>query len=235
MAKTIMASIIGHRGAAGLAKENSLAGFEIAADMGLSWVEADARLCADGSVALFHDDMLTRLFGWPNAISAMSAEQIKEAGIVFLSDLLRLAERRALGINIELKIDNHSSDDRIIMLADAVADVVEQTQYLPPLLMSSFSDKALARMAERLPWIPRGFLFRRLPRDWRSLARDLAVRTIHTRWQNTKPADIAQIIDNGYESYVFTVNNPKRAESLWEAGLAGLFTAHPERFLNKQA
>ena len=46
---------IGHRGAAGLAPENTLAGFDRACDIGVDAFELDVLLTADGKVAVYHD------------------------------------------------------------------------------------------------------------------------------------------------------------------------------------
>ncbi len=48
-------SVIGHRGAAGLAPENTLAAFERALAMGVDGVEMDVQLSADGALAVYHD------------------------------------------------------------------------------------------------------------------------------------------------------------------------------------
>ncbi len=49
----------GHRGARGLKPENTLPSFEAALDAGVSSIETDVRLTADGVPILFHDDLLT--------------------------------------------------------------------------------------------------------------------------------------------------------------------------------
>jgi glycerophosphoryl diester phosphodiesterase len=51
--------IQGHRGARGLAPENTLVGFERALDLGVSAMETDLHLSADGAIVLFHDAQLT--------------------------------------------------------------------------------------------------------------------------------------------------------------------------------
>jgi glycerophosphoryl diester phosphodiesterase len=45
----------GHRGARGLAPENTLAGFEIALDVGVASIETDVHLTRDDVAVLFHD------------------------------------------------------------------------------------------------------------------------------------------------------------------------------------
>jgi glycerophosphoryl diester phosphodiesterase len=52
-------SIIGHRGAAGLAPENTLAAFEKACQIGVSAIELDVLLTADGNIIVHHDYTLS--------------------------------------------------------------------------------------------------------------------------------------------------------------------------------
>jgi glycerophosphoryl diester phosphodiesterase len=49
----------GHRGARGLAPENTLAGFEIALDLGVDSIETDVHLTQDDVIVLFHDPVVT--------------------------------------------------------------------------------------------------------------------------------------------------------------------------------
>ena len=49
----------GHRGARGLAPENTLAGFEIALDVGVTSIETDVHLTCDDVAVLFHDARIT--------------------------------------------------------------------------------------------------------------------------------------------------------------------------------
>lgn len=47
--------LIGHRGAAGLCPENTLAGFERALDIGVNGIELDIMTTADGELCVYHD------------------------------------------------------------------------------------------------------------------------------------------------------------------------------------
>src|SRR3546814_10832461 len=55
--------VMGHRGAKGLAPENTLASMKAAAEAGATWVEFDVMLTGDGEPVLFHDDTLQRTTG----------------------------------------------------------------------------------------------------------------------------------------------------------------------------
>src|SRR5271166_449311 len=52
--------VIGHRGAAGCAPENTLAGLRKAKELDCRWVEFDVRLTGDGQLILLHDERLER-------------------------------------------------------------------------------------------------------------------------------------------------------------------------------
>ena len=52
--------VIGHRGACGLAPENTIASFRKAAELGVRWVEFDVHLSADGIPVVIHDDTVNR-------------------------------------------------------------------------------------------------------------------------------------------------------------------------------
>ena len=51
-------TITGHRGAASLAPENTMAGFQVAADLGVSF-ELDTTPCGSGELVVIHDDTLS--------------------------------------------------------------------------------------------------------------------------------------------------------------------------------
>jgi len=52
--------IVGHRGAAGVAPENTLASFREAIRAGADWLEFDVRFTNDGIPIIIHDSTLKR-------------------------------------------------------------------------------------------------------------------------------------------------------------------------------
>jgi glycerophosphoryl diester phosphodiesterase len=52
--------VIGHRGAAALAPENTWPGFDVALELGVDAVETDVRATSDGVLVLLHDERLDR-------------------------------------------------------------------------------------------------------------------------------------------------------------------------------
>ena len=80
--------IVGHRGAAALAPENSPEAFHEAALAGVNAIEADARLSRDGHVVLVHDERLERATGYRGAIGDLSADELEPLGVPRLDTLL---------------------------------------------------------------------------------------------------------------------------------------------------
>lgn len=66
--------IYGHRGAKGVAMENSLAGFQLAASQGIDRFELDVRLSSDGQLMVVHDEKLTRLANSQLSVSRSTAQ-----------------------------------------------------------------------------------------------------------------------------------------------------------------
>lgn len=68
--------IIGHRGARGLAPENTLAGFAAALAAGVNGIELDVGVTRDGEIAVLHDRRLN-----PDLVRDPSGEWISETGL----------------------------------------------------------------------------------------------------------------------------------------------------------
>lgn len=108
-------AVIAHRGASAYAPENTLAAFELAAEMGADWFELDCSLTKDGAVIVSHDDTVDRCTNGTGAISEMALAELKtlDAGSKFdpkfagerlpaLAEALELAKAR-IGVYVEIK------------------------------------------------------------------------------------------------------------------------------------
>lgn len=67
---------IGHRGASGHERENTITAFRRAAELGAEMWELDTQLTKDGVVVVSHDDHLERVFGIDHRISEMTAAEL---------------------------------------------------------------------------------------------------------------------------------------------------------------
>src|SRR5579862_8464445 len=208
--------VIGHRGAAAAAPENTLAGFRVAKAMGCAWVEFDVRLTGDGAPVICHDDGLERTTSGRGKVWKTPLAAIREldAGSWFaprfagermptLDEVLLLCGELGLGANVEIKAER----GRGPAPAGAVAACFERLAgRLPSILVSSFLPDAMAVIAARAPAMPRGMLFRRVPRDWREVALHLDCATINADQLYLSEPVVADIRAAGYPLLSYTVN-----------------------------
>ncbi|MCG2762733.1 MAG: hypothetical protein L6253_06100 [Candidatus Atribacteria bacterium] len=73
--------IIGHRGAKGIAPENSLSGFKKAVELGIDGIELDVHLTKDGKLIVIHDIDLKRLTGLRIPIKQLTFKELKKYDI----------------------------------------------------------------------------------------------------------------------------------------------------------
>lgn len=70
--------IIGHRGAAGLAPENTILAIKTAIDCRVDAIEFDIRVTADNKLVLCHDDTFLRIAGKSERVRDLKLSQIKK-------------------------------------------------------------------------------------------------------------------------------------------------------------
>lgn len=69
--------IIGHRGASGLAPENTIVAYEKAAEIGMWGIEGDLYVIKDGNMVMFHDETVDRMTNGIGKIVDMTLEEVK--------------------------------------------------------------------------------------------------------------------------------------------------------------
>ncbi|MDP7668735.1 MAG: glycerophosphodiester phosphodiesterase family protein [Rhodospirillales bacterium] len=239
--------VIGHRGAAGRAPENTLAGLHRAARLGASWVEFDVRLSADGAPVVMHDPTLKRTTGAPGRVSTTPMETLAslDAGAWFdpcfagetipsLEAAIACVRDLGLGANVELKPAPGRAAALVENSLRAIARAVRAGRGRPPpppLLLSSTSRTILDAVRRLAPELPRGLVAHHVPRDWRSAAVRLGCASLHVSAPSLTPARVREIKSAGLWLAVFTVNDPRRAGIFWEWGVDSIFSDFPDLLL----
>jgi glycerophosphoryl diester phosphodiesterase len=231
--------VMGHRGAAAVAPENTLAGLRAAAAMGMTWVEFDAMLSGDGVPVLFHDDNLKRTTGRKALMARTSFAELAEleAGAWFgprfageripsLEQALALALDLGVTPNIEIK----PTPQRDKVTAAAVLEAIARCwpEERPGPLISSFSRKALEVARDQAPALPRALIAWRLPRDWDRALENLECANLHLRGLRLRARTVAKVKRAGYQLAAFTVNDPARARRLVRLGVDCIITDRPD-------
>ena len=242
--------VIGHRGAAGHAPENTLASLHKAAELGARWVEFDTKLTRDGAAVLFHDDTLERTTDGHGKVAETALADLRklDAGAWFdggsrggsrgafagepvptLVEAMATLARLGLGANVEIK----PSPGREAETGRVVAGVLKSSwpATLPPPLIASFDAEALGAARDTAPEIPRALNVFRIPRGWRKRAKALNFRAVHCLERNLTARRVRALKDEGMAVRAFTVNDKARAETLFGWGVDGVISDYPERIL----
>jgi len=233
--------VIGHRGAAAYAPENTLESLRAAARRGAGWVEFDVKLTAEGVPIVFHDDKLDRTTNGKGAVAVVSLERIRglDAGSWFgpafagarvptLEEALMLVLAEGLGANIEIK----PCPGREAETAEqALGEILRLwPARRPPPLISSFKPASLAVAKSKAPHLPRGLLLYEdgVP-TWKQHARAQACATVHCSEHNLTAAWAAEVRGAGYGLAAYTVNDSLRARQLRDIGVQCIITDAPDR------
>jgi len=222
--------LYGHRGARGLAPENTLAGMRLALEHGVDGLEIDVHY-AHGKLWVIHDPDVDRTTNGAGALAELSHDHLRalDAGngepIPFLEEVIELTAGQ-VPLNVELK---HP---------EAAIPAVEILQQFPkqPFLVSSFSAEALriARDAAG-PELPLGVLVHDPPPDFQpiwDLCEELGAWSLHPFFPHATQALIRAAHDRALLVYAYTVNDPREALRLRELGAQGVFTDFPDKLQN---
>lgn len=234
--------VIGHRGAAGYAPENTLAGLRAAAMLGVAMVEFDAKLTADSVPILMHDDTLERTTGGTGTVRAApwSAVRDLDAGAWFgpafagerVPTLVEaLGEALALGlrVNIELKPCPGRERETALLALDSARTIWPADH--PPPLISSFAFDALAAACEAAPDWPRGYLIDEEPDALNEQMAAVGAAILGINHAHATPQRIAGYRAFGLPILAYTVNDAAHALELFSWGIAAVFSDVPDRIL----
>lgn len=232
-------NIIGHRGAAAYAPENTLVGIQTAYDMGCDWVEFDVKLTKDNVPVLFHDDTLERVTGVTGNARDLTLAEMKELDcgswfgesfigttIPTLEEALDLLIDLDMGFNLEIK----PCPGREKETAEVTLDLLTQSWDAPDkVLISSFSHVSLEVALDLTPDWKRGFLLETdFSENWRDIADHLRAATININGNTVTAEQLAAFIGYGKPVLAYTINDAERAEALFNAGLTTIFTDQPD-------
>ncbi len=213
--------IIGHRGAAGLAPENTMKAFRRAFACGVDAVELDVQ-AVDSRLAVIHDPTVDRTTNGRGPTSGYSIAELKrlDAGegeaIPLLEEVFE-ALPAGVGINVELK--GPGTEAPMAMMPHDSGNT----------LISSLDLGRLRAIRRALPDAMCAPVFRMPHHDMAGAARAIDAWSINIRNDIATPRRIERLLAAGFRVLVFTVNDRQRALELSKRGVSGVFTDFPDR------
>jgi glycerophosphoryl diester phosphodiesterase len=245
--------IVGHRGAAGLAPENTLAAFQKGLDLGVDAVELDVHLSKDGELVVIHDPKLDRTTDGTGNVAAMTLAELKKYNaaanfkgsgygvqrIPTLQEVFSLVGKKA-HIHIEIKLD--AEKNRYPGIEEKVLAVVQSNQALERTTISSFDFETVRTVAKLEPKIDRRLIvstdyFRQMglkgkgPAD---IAADLQAqggKVVDVDKTYLSDYIITAIKNAGMDIAGWTVNDPEQMKKLAALGITMFTSDRPDLLL----
>jgi glycerophosphoryl diester phosphodiesterase len=223
--------VIGHRGAMGLAPENTLLSFRKALELGVDGVEFDVQNIA-GELLVFHDETLDRTTNGKGRLIEFEPDYLRQldAGqgeqIPTLAEVVELIGDQAF-INIELKgLDTASLVMDLVKLLDKKRFKKEQ------FIISSYLFSELYLVHELDPEIQIGVIADEQPVIALDFADEVDAYSFHPSYSLLDNNLIDEAHRAGMKVFVHTVNDLDKVTHSMDLGVDGVFTDYPDRVIN---
>lgn len=221
-------NVVGHRGAAAYAPENTLESFREARRRGATWIELDVKISRDGVPIIMHDESLKRTTGVDRLVIDTDRTDLP-AGVPTFAEAIACLGELGLGCNVEIK----PCPGREAATARAAVEALRQCwpRHLPAPLLSSFKDESLATALQAAPEYARALLIGEQVPDWHIRAQ--AVRAVGLNINGKKLGALwaHDIKRSGYLLGVYTINDPAEARALIALGADCIITDAPDVIL----
>jgi glycerophosphoryl diester phosphodiesterase len=221
--------VIGHRGARGLAPENTVAGFKKALQHDVDEIEFDLRVTKDGVVVVHHDRDLIDPDGTRRRIARHAYKELldhKNDLITFEQALDSL--KASVPLYIEVK-----SDEPTAPIIAIIREHLRHGWKPKDLRLASFSFQTLQDLHAALPDIEMIVNERWSGVRATRRARQLGTKRLSMNYKWVWSGFVRAMHRSGYELAVYPLNDASKARRWERAGLYGVITDYPDRFQQK--
>jgi glycerophosphoryl diester phosphodiesterase len=215
---------IGHRGAAGYERENTLRSFRRALDLGVDLIETDLRLTADGALVLSHDPRMD-VAGTHREVRTATLAELRrspgseEEGIATLNDLLGVAAGRS-GLMLELKVEG---------IAEQTVEAVTAASFPGPLIYASFHHGELLTIRRLRPEAKTLALIHAGPVDKVQFALDARASHAGINIDFATVEFVSALHQAKLAVFVYTVDEPDEIAAMKALGVDGIISDYPDR------
>lgn len=232
-----MVQIQAHRGASGIAPENTLAAFREAVYVGADGIECDIHATKDGVYVVCHDGEIDRTSNGHGRIGEYTLEELRRfdfggwkdprfAGeqIPTLEEVLAVVKDLPV-INIEVKDLRENTPEDL----EAFYRILEKKGVLRRVLISSFQLEILERLKRQYPILHTAYLYvDAADTGAMDAAAAAGCSAVHPSHANLTAELAARAHRLGMAVNTWTVDDPNRMQTLAGFGCDGLITNRPE-------
>ncbi|EHM10770.1 glycerophosphoryl diester phosphodiesterase [Thermanaerovibrio velox DSM 12556] len=233
--------VIGHRGAAGLAPENTLGAIRKGLELGVQGIEVDVQLTRDGKPVIIHDFSVDRTSNGTGEVANLTLEEIRrlDAGSWFgrefqgerIPTLVEVLETVPPNVMLNLELKQITFQRR--GLEEAVAKELKQFGRWDNVVVSSFDHKALETIKGLLEDLRIGLLTYNYLLNPQVYLDSLGFQaySVHPAFELVDQQDCKAYKERGLKVFCYTVNHHETAREIEALGVDGIFTDRPDLFL----
>lgn len=215
-------SVIAHRGASRAARENTVAAFRLAGELGAHAVELDVRRTTDGVLVVHHDCRLpdgrviadTTYIDLPDHVPTL-AEALDACG--------------GMWVNVEIKNDPAEPDfDESESIADETIAHLLARDDDARWVISCFRIETVDRCRALAPQIRTAWLCEGVPAGVATMLAGKGHSALHPKVKRLEQSTIAECHAAGIQVNTWTCDDPARMTELAEWGIDGIVTNVPD-------
>ncbi len=220
--------IIGHRGAAGLEFENTLASIQKAIDLGVFCIEIDVWQTTDGKIVVFHDDYLDRLTPGKGFISEMDFKTLQQikltngSAIPTLEEIVALVKPHGKLLLVEVKTEKAFPETFRILTAE-----------LPfsGFVIGSFYHTEIRNLKQAYPGLQTAIMFECVPVGLADYLKEVDPDFVVVSIETFNDYLIQTVKSQNRKLLLYTVNTEAEIQLALNASPFGIITNFPDRFL----
>ena len=221
--------VIGHRGAAGHAPENTIESIKYAIGMGVDYVEIDVQPTRDGRLVVFHDRTMRRLTGLHGYVRDYTFARLTEKAnlsnghkIPSFEAVCDLVSKSNVGLYVEIKSPGIESD--ILKTLSNYFDISS-------CLMASFYHRSILKLKRLDPTVKTIALMVGVPVTTRNIVRDSQCNYLGLGIGSLDEQQIQEVRSEGCGVIVWTVDEADEMPLLCKLGVDGVVSNFPDRII----
>jgi glycerophosphoryl diester phosphodiesterase len=232
---------VAHRGAAGYAPENTIAGFDLAVDMKADYIEIDVQRSKDGELVIIHDTTVDRTTDGTGKVGDLTLNQLQRLdagswkGESFAGESIPAFEEildryhGKVGILIELK-----APELYPGIEEQIAEALKERNLDQPqnekIIIQSFNFQSMKKMDQLLPKVPIGVL---TSNHAHTTAEDLKEFSSYADWVNPSYGIVTEeVVDKVHALDMqigsWTVRSQEAADFLFDMNVDAIITDYPD-------
>lgn len=244
--------IVGHKGAAAYAPENTLSSIQIAMDMGVDMIEIDVHYTKDGEVVVFHDEDVSRTTTGTGKIHDMTLAEVKklDAGSKFspkfkdervptLAEVIDLIHGKVKCI-IDIKSKGHGYYDGF---AERIVEIIDEREAMDWCIIQAYDEQYLEHayqkdstiemkkimMGEDETHLLAFYINAKGFTDHRNMHEFYG--TLNPHFKTLSQRRIFRFHARGYEVFTYVVNERVDMLKMLNMGVDGIITDNPDRLV----